>query len=101
TAAPELYTLSLHDALPICVQHPTAGTIRSSTGKRWPRSLALITSLTFFSARTWEREAKILLAMWMGVVLAAVAAGVAHVADLGRSEEHTSELQSRSDLVCR
>src|SRR2546421_9792119 len=27
---------------------------------------------------------------------------LAHVdADLGRSEEHTSELQSRSDLVCR
>src|SRR6266536_6261586 len=55
TATTEIYTLSLHDALPIYRHHD----------KRPPRSL-----------RRHSRGA-------------------------GRSEEHTSELQSRVDLVCR
>src|SRR5712664_4962839 len=55
TATTEIYTLSLHDALPIRAIKELAGEV----GKpRWP----------------WEAP---------------------------RSEEHTSELQSRSDLVCR
>src|SRR5215475_15956342 len=54
TATTEIYTLSLHDALPIC---RTPGPC-NSTG-RWPS----------------RRK--------------------------GRSEEHTSELQSRENLVCR
>src|SRR5215469_18838032 len=54
TATTEIYTLSLHDALPICLSHA------------WPEW------------RHWPAE----------------------VRD-GRSEEHTSELQSRRDLVCR
>src|SRR2546428_9662691 len=60
TATTEIYTLSLHDALPICRPRHVAGA-RSPGARR------------------------------------------AH-ARLGggdRSEEHTSELQSRSDLVCR
>src|SRR6266576_6917497 len=54
TATTEIYTLSLHDALPIS-----------------PVSLAPYS----WPARTWRTPA--------------------------RSEEHTSELQSRRDLVCR
>src|SRR5476649_3103829 len=56
TATTEIYTLSLHDALPICARsRPTFP--RPCTGPcRWPGR---------------------------------------------RSEEHTSELQSHSDLVCR
>src|SRR6478672_12705338 len=58
TATTEIYTLSLHDALPISVQLRLQGT-------------------------------------WLVVLSACdTAAGQ-------RSEEHTSELQSRSDLVCR
>src|SRR5437870_7431129 len=56
-----IYTLSLHDALPIC--HPCAG-------RRWHRS-ALDQGFDPHSAQ------------WV------------------RSEEHTSELQSRGHLVCR
>src|SRR2546430_8653866 len=70
TATTEIYTLSLHDALPIC---------------------AVVKAL--------------------GVSVAA-APGVAHsteelqiqiqqARERGRSEEHTSELQSQSNLVCR
>src|SRR5216683_8091678 len=57
TATTEIYTLSLHDALPIS---PVSG-LRRGCGPRF-----------------WENA-------WR----------------TARSEEHTSELQSRSELVCR
>src|SRR5205085_9923956 len=74
---PEIYTLSLHDALPISTWCGTTGstticsamTPRHSTcspGTRIPLTFRLRTSN-----------------------------------DGGRSEEHTSELQSQSNLVCR
>src|SRR2546421_8858584 len=70
TATTEIYTLSLHDALPICTW-TTRGPIRGrSTGK-----CAATAWRSACSARTSPAP--------------------------GRSEEHTSELQSRSDLVCR
>src|SRR5215469_3123955 len=56
TATTEIYTLSLHDALPIC---------------RWRRSPVPPSCTAGSGSRP------------------------------GRSEEHTSELQSRRDLVCR
>src|SRR3982751_7140253 len=56
TATTEIYTLSLHDALPI---------FREDRGARRPGHLP------------------------------------GRRGDLDRSEEHTSELQSRSDIVCR
>src|SRR5690625_6612969 len=58
---PELYTLSLHDALPISDRRRLAHC--DTTARRWPR-------LTRIRHRF-------------------------------RSEEHTSELQSRGHLVCR
>src|SRR2546421_12500811 len=69
TATTEIYTLSLHDALPICFSKPSGMsesllTVIESTSPR-----AIVSSLPPCS--------------------------------LSRSEEHTSELQSRSDLVCR
>src|SRR5437667_11497337 len=62
TATTELYTLSLHDALPICPRSSTS--TRVAAPSFWPPA----------STPTPER--------W-------------------RSEEHTSELQSHHDLVCR
>src|SRR6266508_6989836 len=67
TATTEIYTLSLHDALPISRPLRSAGD-RGSAGERHPRH--------------GDR-------------------GCAEVARLSRSEEHTSELQSRGHLVCR
>src|SRR5687768_17664308 len=61
----EIYTLSLHDALPIC------------------GASAVITGLLFGQAP------------WI-VILVATIWGISV-----RSEEHTSELQSRLHLVCR
>src|SRR2546427_8657945 len=65
TATTEIYTLSLHDALPICL---------------W----ALVHGL---EAAKKPLTAKIL--------------NDPSIAIKGRSEEHTSELQSQSNLVCR
>src|SRR5260221_10598660 len=77
TATTEIYTLSLHDALPICTSRlgegPFCGMALSLAPARpWlvmTTSSPCWTSLTSFSR--------------------------------SRSEEHTSELQSHSDLVCR
>src|SRR3712207_7079012 len=74
TATTEIYTLSLHDALPICSPKsrrlpapktrlpPSAGRCRSTRGSCFPASTR---------------------------------------SGYSRSEEHTSELQSRQYLVCR
>src|SRR5260221_7932943 len=77
TATTEIYTLSLHDALPICVidQDPA----HYFRGEREEvRTVAIAHTLRM---QKLEKQ----LVNQPG----------------GRSEEHTSELQSHSDLVCR
>src|SRR2546426_12811127 len=74
TATTEIYTLSLHDALPIYVGHKSRSCF---TARRNPtRSIALRCS-TKSAAMTRNCGSR-----W-------------------RSEEHTSELQSPCNLVCR
>src|SRR5258707_15677791 len=73
TATTEIYTLSLHDALPIL-----SPSIRRSR-RRW---LGLAVSIPG-RARTWSPPP------WLLRLSSR------------RSEEHTSELQSRQYLVCR
>src|SRR2546430_9065945 len=70
TATTEIYTLSLHDALPICAVAPRH--VRKRAGE--PRQ---------------HRIEEIL------------RAALPLLRALRRSEEHTSELQSQSNLVCR
>src|SRR6476661_10022980 len=65
TATTEIYTLSLHDALPF------SQSIRRATSAKWVSPYGLARRLT--RSRT----------------------------PFGRSEEHTSELQSHLNLVCR
>src|SRR2546428_11629666 len=69
TATTEIYTLSLHDALPISAGH-LARAVRD--GRRARRGDDAVLDARGLAARPRVR-----------------------------SEEHTSELQSRSDLVCR
>src|SRR5205085_4226150 len=80
-AHPPHYTLSLHDALPICrdcgrAHSPAADTLSddSTVGIRACHSRSPWTHPTRRNARQRDRA---------------------------RSEEHTSELQSQSNLVCR
>src|SRR5690349_24877894 len=73
TATTEIYTLSLHDALPIYLQARFGNLARErQCGARTRRH----------HGRTFRTVAD-------------------SAAVFGRSEEHTSELQSRRDLVCR
>src|SRR3712207_8480523 len=76
TATTEIYTLSLHDALPI----------------------SMITVVEGGSGASVSRER--LAALGYRLIVYPVAAFSAAVAAT-RSEEHTSELQSRQYLVCR
>src|SRR2546425_4226528 len=73
TATTEIYTLSLHDALPICSRRRSGPCCSARCSARWER--------------TWWSSASVAPARrrWSG----------------GRSEEHTSELQSLAYLVCR
>src|SRR5438874_9999069 len=77
-AATEIYTLSLHDALPIFVEEISTRALDVEKRSR-------------FVERSVEQ-------LVLRHAHAEIAVGV--VED-GRSEEHTSELQSRRDLVCR
>src|SRR5688572_31805700 len=72
TATTEIYTLSLHDALPISVRPETS----NRTARRYVRSVPTCSNWPG-DASTYRPSAD------------------------RRSEEHTSELQSQSNLVCR
>src|SRR5436309_8088824 len=72
TATTEIYTLSLHDALPIYY-------LELLRRAGWIDSLLDEPSITLYASEQNRRSA----------------------AEFLRSEEHTSELQSRENLVCR
>src|SRR5256885_7009007 len=76
TATTEIYTLSLHDALPIYRR-------RSYCCRSRDYPLLAISSRRYFSARV------------------GCCAGGPNKCIAARSEEHTSELQSPCNLVCR
>src|SRR2546427_6818839 len=85
TATTEIYTLSLHDALPICATHG----LSKVSGSCGPGSSNRRTTL-----RSWcgwgPRSPCSTLTPRRGPT-----------SSRPRSEEHTSELQSQSNLVCR
>src|SRR5690606_41056833 len=83
----DIHSLSLHDALPICRSFP----VGCGFG---PRSRAVNSHIGEGRRRCKERVRRAQLPVGLArqmVKLRAVA----------RSEEHTSELQSRENLVCR
>src|SRR5688572_32690449 len=79
TPTTEIYTLSLHDALPIC---PAAWAPASTSSGR--------PSTPTSPTPTGCRGAPACAPIW-----------AASTSTPSRSEEHTSELQSQSNLVCR
>src|SRR5207253_7450742 len=91
TAPTQIYTLSLHDALPIsrCWSAPTP----TATGSPAPACAS-----PTCTARGWRRRTASSLASCArpGTARASRCAATGP-----RSEEHTSELQSRGHLVCR
>src|SRR3712207_9109320 len=81
TATTEIYTLSLHDALPILALLLLAGL------QLIPNELYEAAALDGTNA--WQAFWRVTLPLMKPTILVA------------RSEEHTSELQSRQYLVCR
>src|SRR3712207_8397596 len=86
TATTELYTLSLHDALPICWDGRDDAGARVADGTYRVRVIMRRQGRSVLVPRTIRLD---------------TTPPVARVLDVGRSEEHTSELQSRQYLVCR
>src|SRR3712207_6918821 len=84
TATNEIYTSDIHDALPI-----VRGDDRAAVGRRIPRHHPL------------GEESRHLRHDAGGAAGAALRSGAPDGAVGSRSEEHTSELQSRQYLVCR
>src|SRR3712207_7021448 len=82
TATTEIYTLSLHDALPISMAN-LLGDVWSTGEPNWPAACALPGVKLHLYGKADPRPGR-----KMGHLTA-------------RSEEHTSELQSRQYLVCR
>src|SRR3712207_9113600 len=78
TATTEIYTLSLHDALPISTSRLLRGALE--IGERYGEEI--------------ERRFPRMIRRVSGY-------GLDALVDPERSEEHTSELQSRQYLVCR
>src|SRR5438034_8075700 len=81
TPSPRIYTLSLHDALPICFDFAPPCCAIS------PRFQITVCSVSRSVVATSSRRP--------------FSASRAIALISSRSEEHTSELQSHSDLVCR
>src|SRR3712207_8441991 len=77
TATTEIYTLSLHDALPISTGRDRRGTVSKRTPYAWRKMRRQSDEDERGIRRVFRRR------QWV------------------RSEEHTSELQSRQYLVCR
>src|SRR5256885_16704012 len=77
TATTEIYTLSLHDALPICTRarKPRSSTAETARPTSSPTRRSTSSASTWLPSRGRSRRR--------------------------RSEEHTSELQSPCNLVCR
>src|SRR5207253_10785647 len=96
TAPTELYTLSLHDALPIS-RIPQTGLEAS---RRNALSFAIGLVLLMVLCDWGENICQAILVHNHGISGGASLLGSIFWA-LKRSEEHTSELQSRGHLVCR
>src|SRR5206468_11941195 len=90
-APPRLYTLSLHDALPICILPIVAASEAEARDRQ-----------EYLQSLLPDRVGIDLLSSWSGIDLSVYPPdGPLPPLPDERSEEHTSELQSRSDLVCR
>src|SRR3712207_9518422 len=86
TATTEIYTLSLHDALPICFLDVPETVTRIMIPGRCEGEVDVLSERFGVPAEKGPADLKAL-PSWFG--------------QADRSEEHTSELQSRQYLVCR
>src|SRR5207302_6193347 len=91
-SAPCIYSLSLHDALPISRRSRRRRRYRQGRQERFPLLIPLVCNPDI--ARDFRRVLRI-------ADLEFQLRQLARLVRSRRSEEHTSELQSRENLVCR
>src|SRR3712207_8686844 len=100
TATTEIYTLSLHDALPI-LSYMLGFGAPIPMGWLNVALLVLATPVQFWAGRRFYRGAWGALRHGGADMNTLVVVGTSAAYLYSRSEEHTSELQSRQYLVCR
>src|SRR5690606_41402671 len=94
TPTTHIYPLSLHDALPISMtRDQQVFQLIEKEKARQTHGIELIASENFASPQVMEAAGSVLTNKY--------AEGLPGKRYYGRSEEHTSELQSRENLVCR
>src|SRR5439155_19666199 len=98
-AYPGIYSLSLHDALPISRRAPARRRAICSIFSRF-QGTAQAARLAI-SCGTDSKSSHTMRSPWARMVEPELIANRAAWAVPWRSEEHTSELQSRGQLVCR
>src|SRR5690606_41708657 len=101
TSPTNIYTLSLHDALPIYVLHTLSDKNLEKFRSEQELPKAIITGIVvgLIGALLWG-AITVITEFQIGFMAIAIGAGVG-LSMRFRSEEHTSELQSRENLVCR
>src|SRR5688572_32189959 len=92
----ELYALSLHDALPICGHERAQAASRRLVRGFWHGDGRLC-----WAARCQALGLRPHIAVDLFDERLALARNLGATHTVNRSEEHTSELQSQSNLVCR
>src|SRR5260221_10124466 len=93
----EIYPLSLHDALPICIAGDDVDVCWRLQQRGWTLGFSP-------AAMVWHHRRNSVRAYWRQQKNYAKAEALLEKKwpeKYNRSEEHTSELQSHSDLVCR
>src|SRR5699024_11701959 len=94
------FTLSLHDALPICFGFTSAfrNFLAVGNGQAIRAHMILLATATTLFAIIFATQFSLFGKTPVGYVSPV---GTSLIVGDTRSEEHTSELQSRFDLVCR
>src|SRR5206468_10600697 len=97
----QISTLSLHDALPICVEkYPNDLQIRFDLGELYFKAGKISEAISEFQKAQNNPHRRIQAMGYLGQCFARRGMNDLAARTLqNRSEEHTSELQSRSDLV--
>src|SRR5207249_6334751 len=100
-STPDIYTLSLHDALPICRKNSITATTSSSASTGIPTPA--LTPIWLAAAMRGKFVSRVASRTQTGCFEVHTRPGKPSPGlnlNSSRSEEHTSELQSRFDLVC-
>src|SRR5690606_41063108 len=100
TSTTYIYTLSLHEALPIST--PAASVTSSSSGYALPFiMLALLSTSPNLREHTITSAPRAAHSLAISKPMLRLEPVTIATLPSNRSEEHTSELQSRENLVCR